>query len=218
MSFGVVGFYDHEGRQDPHRPPTEGGHYGVHMRQLTGQMHHANELRIGCACTQAMLQTASCGSCRQQLHTVAQRESRTMISSHICMPVFQPNCYMHLICKKESMAAGNRYRHRMCLQDTLLGSAYMVDLLISIENSGLSDLRHMSTSWSYKQSLYVHNLSQCTHGIACLSVLLQTGCLVGHAVPCVRGCAHTELAHRTKCAAQLPLHPTWGGPSKHWLS
>lgn len=44
------------------------------------------------------------------------------------------------------------------------------------------------------------------------TVLLHTGCLVGHAMPLciVRGCAHTEIARRTKCSSTGALTPHMG--------
>ena len=53
LSFGIVGFYHHEGREHAYSSSTEGSHNGIHMGQLTGQVHHPDELRVGCACRNA---------------------------------------------------------------------------------------------------------------------------------------------------------------------
>ena len=50
LSLSVVSFHNHKGRQHSNSSPTEGRHDGVHMGQLTRQVHHLDEFRV-------------CGSC-----------------------------------------------------------------------------------------------------------------------------------------------------------
>ena len=87
LSLSVVSFHNHKGRQHSNSSPTEGSHDGVHMGQLTRQVHHLDELRVCGSCIH-ILESLACGV------LAAVRTSASQFQGGRAPSVFVTECIM----------------------------------------------------------------------------------------------------------------------------